>query len=303
VSPPGSRPMKRVTVGMHEQCVELVSGNFRLAVTTQVGPRVIGGFIDDGPNLFVVLPAEPYQAAATGWKLYGGHRLWHAPEAMPRSYANDDRPVTVTDDGRGVTFASGVEEATGIAKSFRIRPLGANRFELMHQLTNRGAWPVTLAPWALSVMAPGGVAILPHARRPGANPFAVDRVLNLWDYSEFNDPRLTLGKAFVLVRQVPGASAPIKLGINSREGWIAYANQGYALVKHVPWDARVTYPDNNSNLECYSCDLFLEIETLGALVTLEPGQTATHFEVWHGLSGVGPVTNEAEAQAQVASRL
>jgi len=296
--------MNYVTVGAHQKCVELVSGSFRLAVTSQVGPRIIGGFIDGSANIFAVLPPEPYKAVETGWVLYGGHRLWHAPEVLPRTYAADNAPVTITEDSKGVTFSSGVEAGTGIEKSFRVRPLGRNRFELMHTLVNRNAWAVTLAPWALSVMAPGGVAILPHSRQTkGPNPFAVDRVLNLWNYSEFNDPRLTLGREFIMLRQDSQASRPVKIGLNSREGWIAYVNQGAALVKHVPFDARVTYPDNGSNLECYSCDLFLEIETLGALVTLEPGQSATHFEVWHGLSGLGEIAREDDIKSELTSRL
>jgi hypothetical protein len=292
-----------VTVGVHQKCVELVSGTFRLAVTTQVGPRIIGGFIDDSANIFAVLPPEPYKAAETGWMLYGGHRLWHAPEVLPRTYAPDNTPVTVAEDAKGVSFSSGVEAATGIEKTLRVRPLGRNRFELMHQLTNRNSWAVSLAPWALSVMATGGVAILPHARQAKGNPFAVDRVINLWPYSEFTDHRLTLGREFVMLRQDLQGIQPIKLGINSRAGWIAYVNQGTALVKHVPYDARVTYPDNGSNLEAYSCELFLEIETLGALVSLEPGQSATHFEVWHGLSGLGPINREDDIKSELTSRL
>ena len=35
------------------------------------------------------------------------------------------------------------------------------RVRVTHRLHNRGLWPVTLAPWALSAMAPGGTAILP----------------------------------------------------------------------------------------------------------------------------------------------
>ena len=296
--------MQTMAVGPHAQCVVLNSGKFRLAVTTAVGPRVIGGFVGEGRNLFAVLPCEPYGAIGTGWILYGGHRLWHAPEVAPRTYAPDNVPVKVTElAGGAVEFANEPEPLTGIAKSIRIRPLGGERFELTHTLTNRGQWTVALAPWALSVMAPGGTAVIPFARDAKASPYSVDRTLNLWCYSELTDPRLRIGRDFLTLRQDPQASEPLKLGLNCRAGWIAYINQGTELVKHIAYDAGANYPDRHCNVESYSCAQFLEIETLGAEVPLAPGAAAVHVETWHGLSGVGALGTDAEIAANLVARL
>ena len=93
--------MKTCDVGIYRNCLEITNGSFRLAVTTDFGPRIIGGFINDGPNIFKVLPNIPMRGIGTGFTLYGGHRLWHAPQAVPRTYAPDNAPVEVleTDDG------------------------------------------------------------------------------------------------------------------------------------------------------------------------------------------------------------
>ncbi len=296
--------MRTATVEMHDECVELESGDFRLAVTTKVGPRVIGGFIAGSPNIFRVMPDEPLPDCPTGFRLYGGHRLWHSPEAMPRSYAADNVPVTVVEGTDGaVEFNSGVEELTGIEKSMTVRPLGGGRFEVTHRLVNRSAWPVELAPWALSVMAPGGMAVLPLLRDPAANRFAPDRFVIAWPYTDLDDPRLTFGREFILLRQDPAAVGPCKIGLNGEAGLIAYVNAGTALVKQFTHFADAEYPDNGCSVESYSCADFCEIETVAPLYLLDPDDEAVHTELWQGISGLPRISNEQEVKAHLLPRL
>ncbi|MFA4944254.1 MAG: hypothetical protein WC789_06085 [Lentisphaeria bacterium] len=280
-----------------KDCVVLVSGAFKLAITTQVGPRIIGGWLKGGENLFRVMPDAPVENCDTGFKLYGGHRLWHAPEAMPRSYAPDNAPVTVRETCDGVEFSSGVEPLTGIEKSIIIEPLGNERFRVAHRLVNRNAWEVELAPWALSVMAPGGMAVIPQkrSRGPAADRFTSDRSLVAWSYTDLNDPRLTLGKDYIFLRQDAKAKEACKIGFNAESGWVAYVNAGTALVKcFETFDAQ--YPDNGCNVESYSCKEFCEIETLAPMHTLEPGEAAEHIEYWLGLANLPAIKSEADVK-------
>ncbi len=297
------RPMKKTTVEFHTDCIELESGPFRIAVTTRVGPRVIGAFVENSPNLFRVMPDEPLPNCPTGFKLYGGHRLWHSPEAMPRTYAPDNAPVTVQETSAGIMFSSGIEKDTGIEKSITIQPLGQARFRLVHRLTNRTPWEIELAPWALSVMAPGGVAVLPLKRDPKANPLAPDRFVIAWPYTDLDDPRLTFGREFVLLRQDSSAAQPCKIGVNGERGWIAYVNAGTALVKFYEPIAGADYPDNGCSIESYSCADFCEIETLGPLQLLEPGETARHVETWQAFAGLGPITSEEDVSRELLPRI
>src|SRR5215510_12392431 len=46
----------------------------------------------------------------------GGHRLWHAPEAMPRTYAPDTGEVTITELADGVVLETDTEPGAGIRK-------------------------------------------------------------------------------------------------------------------------------------------------------------------------------------------
>jgi len=290
-----AKKAKRVTVDYHRNCVELVSGDFRLAVTTEVGPRIIGGFIGGSANLFRVMPNVAFSGADTGFRLYGGHRLWHSPEALPRSYAPDNDPVEVAPIAKGFEFRNAPEALTGLQKAIAVEALGKNRFQVTHRLTNVGQWAIEVAPWALSVMAPGGMAIVPQQRNPKhGNPFAPDRSLVLWPYSSFADPRLTCGDRYFLLGQDPAATGPCKIGFNCEPGWIAYANAGTALVKHFEHFGDAVYPDGGCSVESYTCADFCEIETVAPLYCLEPGDSAEHVEVWQGLAGLPEIRTEAD---------
>jgi len=51
-------------------------------------------------------------------------------------------------------------------------------------------------------------------------------------------------------------------------------------MKRVSILAGACYPDHGCNFELYSDPDFLELETLGPLIELSPGQTVTHEEEW-----------------------
>lgn len=297
--------MKVCKVGEYENCVELVSGKFRIAVTQDFGPRVIGGFIGKGENIFVVMPDEPMKGIDTGFKLRGGHRLWHSPEAAPRSYAPDNVPVKVTNTKAGLVFECEPEPLTGIQKSITISKGEKNCFVLNHRLTNCGLWDVTLAPWALSMMAPGGMAVIPQGRDTKRNPYAMDRALTLWPYSKFNDYRLKLEDDYIFLKQDTKAAAPIKIGYYASDGWIAYLVNGAAFVKHIEFydQNEVVYPDNGCNLESYSCKSFCEIETLAPLFQLAPGESCEHVEIWQAIDGIPEIKTGADFDKHVLPKI
>jgi hypothetical protein len=60
-----------------------------------------------------------------------------------------------------------------------------------HSLTNQGLWPIETAPWAITQLKPGGVAILPQQVGP-ADPDGVqpNRTLALWPYTDIGSAHL-----------------------------------------------------------------------------------------------------------------
>ena len=99
-----------------------------------------------------------------------------------------------------------------------------------HRLRNGKSEGIELAPWALSVMAPGGTAILPLPLR-GEHPehLLPTFTISLWPYTDLTDRRWTLGKRYIMLRQDSDAARPQKIGAMVPDGWAAYARAGYAL--------------------------------------------------------------------------
>lgn len=287
-------------------CCRLANDQIELIATTDVGPRILRFGFRDGPNLFHVEAGLQGQTGGDEWRAYGGHRLWHAPEAFPRSYAPDNGPVAYEHAGDRVRLTQPVEPATGIQKAMEIwLDPQAPRAQVRHRLQNHNPWPVELAPWALSVMAPGGTAVLPLPPRApwGPEQLLPTGHLTLWSYTDLADPRWTWGTQFVLLRQDPARPAPQKIGLRQPEGWAGYVSAGDLFVKTFGFDPAARYPDFNSSFESYVDGALLELETLGPLLALAPGASVEHVETWHLWRGVPTPADDADVAAHILPRL
>jgi len=282
---------------------KLTADGVEVVVTADVGPRVVRlGFVGD-VNEFAELPNEVMATPFGEWRILGGHRLWHAPEAMPRSYHPDNLPLSAEVGDDYVELTQPIEAGTGIIKAMRLT-IGDGFFDIEHVLTNGGVWPVELAPWALSVMAPGGVAVLRQAVACDPARLLPNRTVVAWPYTDLRDSRLTLGRDLVLLRQDRAATGPVKVGINSDAGWAAYYNHGHLFIKRFTVDPIAAYPDNGCTVECYTNASMLELESLGPLVLLEPGEATYHVERWYLLPRVSlPLDDEAALLEDVIGRL
>lgn len=265
---------------------ELKNDFLCLEFLTTAGPRIVRFSAFGSENLFADIPNEivtPY-----GQFLFrGGHRLWHAPEAMPRSYIPDNEGLSVEKLGDGVCLKGPTEIATGIAKKIEIH-LVENRaaLTLHHVLRNDTLWPVELAPWALTMFRLGGTVILPQpVGNPDRDGLLNNRILALWPYTRINDPRLVLRDDFILIRALP-APSPFKIGYYNPEGWIAYWIDGILFRKMVSTCNGAVYPDGGCNAESYCNNQFVELESVGGLVRLGAGETVSLTETWELYPGL-----------------
>lgn len=93
----------------------------------------------------------------------GGHRLWHSPEAMPRTYIPDNEGALVSDLPNGVRIEMPPEPWTYITKAIEIELiLEKPQIILRHELRNDSPWAVEFAPWALTMLKQGGIGIFPQ---------------------------------------------------------------------------------------------------------------------------------------------
>ncbi|OHD60456.1 MAG: hypothetical protein A2096_01555 [Spirochaetes bacterium GWF1_41_5] len=259
------------------KCAELASGNNRLLVTLEIGPRIIGAFCGDSENLFFVNPDYKGKKNGDIWVNYGGHRLWIAPESLPRCRCADNHPVDVIENNEFSEFIRGREESTGVFKSIIINPLPDGCFKLSHILRNDTLWPLDLSAWAITVMAPGGTAVMPL---PASDPEGLlpNTFMAFWPYCRINDRRFYSDGNIVYIRQDKETVNFFKIGMQSPAGWIAYINNGFGFLKKSEFHTGSFYPDNGCNLECFTRSTMLEIETLGPLTRLQPGESLQHDE-------------------------
>ncbi|NIR61215.1 MAG: hypothetical protein GWO02_17795, partial [Gammaproteobacteria bacterium] len=147
------------------------------------------------------------------------------------------------------------ETSTGIQKAIRVRlDPSAPTATVTHRLTNHNPWAVTLAPWAISVMAPGGTGVLPlPPRGPHDNDhLEPSATLATWAYTDMADPRWRWGTRYVLLRQQAGVGYEQKVGVGGGPGWAAYVCGGVLFAKAVEPVSGAPYPDRDSQLELYT---------------------------------------------------
>jgi hypothetical protein len=66
----------------------------------------------------------------------------------------------------------------------------------------------------------------------------------------------------------------------NKQKWAAYQLNNQLFVKQFDYLEGALFPDYNSNNEVYTQADFIELETLGPLERLNPGQSAKHVERW-----------------------
>ena len=291
-------------------CYRLSNGLVDLIATTDVGPRIIRFGFDGEENEFKEFDEQLGRTGGDDWRLYGGHRLWHAPEEPVRTYVADNTPITVEEDHQGfVRLVQPAEPLAGIHKEIDIAldaeaGHGNGHATVTHRLRNANLWPVELAPWALSVMAPGGVAIVPQPPRgPHEENLRPANSLTLWAYTDMSDPRWYWGQKYVLLRQDSSMSRPQKAGVLVTDGWAAYARGGHLFVKSFDYIPGATYPDFGCNVEVFTNADMLEVESLAPLVTLDPGQAIEHVEHWFLFKGVTAPADDAGVEEWVVPKV
>ncbi len=287
----------------------LANPHIELVVTTDIGPRLVRFGAVGGPNLLGLDPALQGQTGGDAWQPYGGHRLWQAPETLLTTYAPDNAPAKLEQLGDRVRVTGPVEPTTGLQKvlDLQLAP-DAPRLEITHRIHNHSRWPLRLAPWALTVVAPGGTAVLALApRRPhGPDTLVPDGQLTLWPYTDLADPRWTWGPRYLLARQDPAQAAFQKIGLapaRAVDAWLAYVLNGQALVKAMDWDPRAEYPDRNTPLQIFVNASILELETLGPLADVPPDGCVEHGERWLLLDGIPALRGDADVAAHLAPRV
>jgi hypothetical protein len=121
----------------------------------------------------------------------------------------------------------------------------------------------------------------------------------LWPFTDLTDPRLYLGAGFITLRQ-DAARGPFKIGLTHGLPWVAYWLNGVLFVKRWTYDFGAAYPDEGSNCELFTNQNMLEVESLGPLELLEPGQSCELVEEWFVFEGIAAFDARNQASINAA---
>lgn len=281
-----------IAFGGWKNNLHLQNGACELLITLDVGPRILKFAPRGGDNVFKIFDEQLGGVEEELWQSRGGHRLWIAPESFPFTYAPDNFEVDYQVYPNGGAIVTAPDEMPqGFSKQIEVslHPELA-RVRVVHRLTNIVDEPQKVAAWMLSVMAAGGIEIIPQPRvspHPGMGPgdFAPDRTLVLWPFTDLSDPRFHFGTRFISVKHDASLGAN-KFGLGHAGGWAAYYLDGTLFVKHFSLDAKTTYPDRGCNFETFTNEEMTEIETLGPLTELKPGGVLEAIEEWELFSDI-----------------
>jgi hypothetical protein len=271
--------VRKISYRGWNNCIQIANGVVDLIVTADVGPRIIRYGFKGMENEMCEIESDMGLTGGDEWRLYGGHRLWHSPEARPRTYEPDNSPVVWEHIPDGVKTVQEEEPRTHIQKEMQIvLSPEDSKVTIVHRLTNAGAWPVELSVWSITAMATGGKEIVPQeCVDTGLLP---NRIVVLWPYTKMNDPRLQFGDRYITLEQDPQNRGPLKFGISNTRGWAAYFNHGHLFVKYYRHHRNALYPDFGASYETYTNDEMLEMETLSPLTMLKPESHVEHVETW-----------------------
>ena len=263
----------------------MTNGEVELVVTGDIGPRIIRYGFAGGQNVFKEFSSQIGKSGESTWQNRGGHRLWVGPEAPPESpvtYAADNFPVSIRIRGSAIEATPPLEREAGLQKQLVVKmAVRGSGVEVLHRITNRNPWTIELAAWALSVMAPGGTGITGLPPR-GTHPerLAPTNPLVIWAFTDLSDKRWRFTQKYIILRQDRKMANPQKIGLFNRDTFGAYYLANELFLKRYAADPSRTYPDMGACYETFTNAEVLELETLGPMTRLTPGESLEHVERW-----------------------
>ncbi len=255
------------------RCAGFLNDGIEAFVMLDAGPRVIGLRRVGADNVLYIKPETRGTIGGEEYCGYGGHRLWTAPEVRERTNEPDNAPVVIEGDW----FVTG-DSACGLERAMSLEPIPGG-YRVHHRIRNTGTGAHNVALWGITVMRAGGVcSVWIDESRAHGDQVLPRFPLVFWPYTHWGDHRMGLHRDRVTLAQ-SAEGEPTKFGVWSTPGVAEYRLQQDVFTKKFsasPGD----YPDFGCNFEAYTRHDMLEVESLGPLVLLKPGETATHVEHW-----------------------
>ena len=254
----------------------LTDGKTEIGVALDFGIRVVHLSCAGTENLYYAQPGDLSDGFGTAdtWKLRGGHRMWLSPEGE-HSYYPDDDPVCVETIPDGIIVEQKTDPWQNMVKTLKIvyQPDGTIRFD--HNFRNVGDSPFRAASWGVNTMAGYGTAEIGFSGQGGFTP---TRTVSLWGNTNLHDSRIRFTSDGITATHAPSPDY-FKIGVYSRDGVAVFRNKGQQLTLRYEAPPMDELPDGGCNFELYMGEKFMELEVLGAVKEILPGESVGHTEL------------------------
>jgi hypothetical protein len=231
---------------------------------------------------------------ATDWANFGGDKLWpspqsdwgkHAPTAWPPDRAFDGDPFQAQILPDGVRLTGPVSESFGahVVRTITMHPYEARLYidqKIVKEANVRGdASAFPMGVWNVTQTRGDGVIFLPlpgqvNGKDPGFHQLP-EGELTLPPYWKVTGDTL-------VGRRDPKTSH--KIGSQGSAGWVASLYAGNIVFsEHYHFESGANYPDGGCPAEVYTNAgelAYIEMEVLGPLENLKPGQTEEDQVYW-----------------------
>ena len=211
------------------KCIKVSNGETEFVATVEMGPRIIrlgkvGGpnelFEDSTKGAFV-----EHEELKKFWgkrRFYnmGGHRLWHSPENMPKTYLDNYNPIKYEILSNGIKLISDYSKI-GLRNTIVATMDDNGEITMEHYVTNIGEGDIEVAPWAITIFALGGLEIIPTSQIDTG--LLSNRRIVVWPYTDVTDKRFKMDNKYIyMTTDSYGDTENVnafKIGINNVDGF------------------------------------------------------------------------------------
>ncbi len=217
-------------------------------------------------------------------------------------------------------FAVGDQPADVVEQSetrvkVRLRPAGglqytvaidadpsAPRLRLTYELANIGDAARPLACWSVISYTREGSMIVPLGDKPRPRK----RLLIPW-WTSLPQPSIHAGREALRVDAGGELDGPVKIGVVTECGWVAFVRNQTALVSRAPFDPGATYPEDGASITLFQMGPTdtgrSETEQVGVLQQIAPGDAARLVETIDLITLPNPLPAAPDAARQTLEPL
>jgi hypothetical protein len=252
-------------------------------VLAEAGPRIVRFGLTGGESILAETPEAGWDVGYGRFELFGGHRVWFAPESdrcsVPDSTGLRLQEIEDVAPGLGIRLVGATQQQIGLRKTIELRLApDAAALDVRHILANAGKDQLELSVWPVTQLRLGGVARAELPVPAEGHSFTPNRLLVLWPYSSYEDERLSLTDEGIEVAANPAPM--LKVGCLSHAGRLTYAHEGQLFSITFDPAIEAPRPDMGCNVEIYCDEGCVELEAIGPLSQLAPGRSAVFDEHW-----------------------